>query len=226
MEVLSIFESSKAVLAIAAVLFGGCAAIPYLVGIFQGHRPPYSTYLGWFLLGATGFWFHYLTILPEDPKWSVYLPAVFVAIPLTYLLVLIYLRAGWHLDRRDKLCLTGIFISWVIWVASELYLPNTGWMMGVPLAAFVITDAFASWPILQDAYRGHESGRMMKWSWGMTFVATIFGCLAVDKPFSLEIVYPVYQLTMMGMMAICSLGSRYWLKPSSATGTVQNAPAE
>ena len=226
MEVLSIFESSKAAFAIIAVLLGGCAAIPYLVGIFRGHRPPYSTYAGWLLLGATGFYFHYQTISPEAPKWSVYLPGVFVAIPLTYLLVLMYLRAGWHLDRRDKICLAGIFFSWVIWILSEKSLPETGWMMAVPLAAFIITDAFASWPILQDAYRGHESGRMMQWSWGMTFLATIFGCLAVNEPISLEIVYPVYQLAMMGMIAICSLGSRYWLKPSSARGTAQNAPAE
>ena len=226
MEVLSIFENSKAVFAIIAVLLGGCAAIPYLIGIFRGHRPPYSTYIGWLLLGATGFWFHYLTISPDDPKWSVFLPAVFVAVPLTYLAVLIYLRAGWYLDTRDKICLAGIFLSWVIWVITQLTLPETGWLIVVPLTALVITDAFASWPILQDAYHGHESGHMMQWSWGMTFVATIFGCLAVEQPFSLEIAYPFYQLVMMGMMAFCSLGSAYWLKVKTLNNGVENSPAE
>lgn len=226
MEVLSIFINSVAVYAIIASLLGVSAAIPYLMGIFQGHRPPYSTYFGWFILGATGFWFHYITIPPEAAKWSVYLPAVFVVIPLTYLIVLYYLGAKWQLDKRDKICLTGIMISWVIYVLSKYYLSETGWLMVVPLAAYIVTDAFASWPILQDAYRGHESGRKMQWSWGMTFVATIFGCMAVGQMFSLEMVYPAYQLLNMGMMAICSLGSKYWLKIPTSISTVQNLPAE
>lgn len=184
------------------------------MAIVQGHRPPYSTYIGWLLLGATGFLFHYQTILPNDPKWSVFLPAAFVAVPLSYLLLLAYLRAGFQLDKRDKICLGGISMSWVIWIISHYTITDSSWMILVPLLALVVTDAFALWPILQDAFRGKESGLGEKWSWGMTFVSTIFGGLAVEKPLSLEMIYPTYLFVTMGLIAICSLFSARWLKKS------------
>ena len=202
------------------------AALPYHWAIIEGHRPPYSTYIGWLLLGATGFVFHYQAISPDDPKWSVFLPAVFVIVPLSYLLVLIYLKAGWQLDKRDKICLLGIAVSWLIWVVSQLTLPATGYLIAVPLIALVITDAFASWPILQDAFKGKESATKTKWSWALTFTSTSFGLLSVENPFSLEVVYPGYLFAMMGMIAVCSLFSVGWLKLFSTTALPPNSPAE
>ena len=223
MEVLSILETSKAAFAIVAFLLGLFAGVPYHVAILQGHRPPYTTYVGWLLLGATGFWFHYQTILPDDPKWSVFLPAAFVFVPLSYLLLLVFLRAGWKLEKRDKVCLGGIFMSWVIWVVTQATIENSGWMILVPLLALVITDAFALWPILQDASRGKESGGMEKISWGMTFASTIFGGLAVEKPLSLEMIYPTYLIITMGLIAACSFFSVLWLKKERGATT---SPAE
>ncbi|MES2966230.1 MAG: hypothetical protein V4668_00415 [Patescibacteria group bacterium] len=226
MEVLSIFEDYKLAFGIFALIFGVLAALPYHWAIFEGHRPPYSTYIGWFLLGATGFVFHYQTISPDDAKWSLLLPAVFVVVPLSYLLVLIFLKAGWLLDKRDKICLKGIVISWLIWVVSLLTLPETGYLIAVPLTALVITDAFASWPILQDAFKGKESATKTKWSWALTFLSTTCGLLSVENPFSLEVVYPGYLFAMMGMIAACSLFSSSWQKLFSASALPPSSPAE
>lgn len=222
MEALSIIEASKPAFAISGFLLGASAGIPYAVAITTGHRPPYSTYVGWLLLGATGFWFHYQTILPTDPKWSVFLPAAFVLVPFSYLFLLFCLQAGWNLDKRDKICLSGILFSWVIWVLAQIYLPESGWMIVVPLMALLVTDAFATWPILQDAYRGKESGPLQKLSWGMTFASTIFGGLAVEKPASLEMVYPGYLLVMMGLLAACSIFSSRWINKEA----FRSSPAE
>ena len=103
------------------VVVGAIAAVPYIYTIFKGHRPPYSTYLGWLLIGSTGFIFHYQAISAENEKWSAFLPALYIFIPLTYLLLLVFLRAKWELDRRDKACPTGIALCWVVWVISHFF---------------------------------------------------------------------------------------------------------
>ncbi len=226
MEVLSIFEDHKLAFGIFAILFGVLAALPYHWAIIRGHRPPYSTYIGWLLLGVTGFVFHYQAISPDDQKWSLFLPGAFVIVPLSYLLVLVFFKAGWYLDKRDKICLLGIFICWVVWLLLHRELPETGYLSALPLMAFVITDAVASWPILQDAFKGKESATMTKWSWALTFTSTACGLLSVENPFSLEVIYPSYLFAMMGMIAVCSLFSTSWLKLISTKAMPPSSPAE
>jgi hypothetical protein len=143
-----------------------------------------------------------------DPKWSVFLPAVFVVVPLSYLIVLFYLKSGWGLDRRDKACLAGVGICWLVWVVAELKFANSDWLIALPLFALVATDAFASWPLLQNAYRGQESQKAVRWSWGLTFAATVFGILSVGDLGSLEVVYPGYLCLMMGSIAYFSFSHR------------------
>lgn len=200
-EIGSVWEF-KLGFATLSVALGSLATIPYIVSILNGHRPPYSTYLGWLLIGVTGFIFHYQAISAEDDKWSAFLPALYILIPLTYLLLLAFLRAQWKLDTRDKASLIGIVVCWVVWVASHL----SGLSHPiVPLVALVTTDAFASWPLLQDASRGEESKPMNVASWTLTLGSVACGVVAVADPWSAEMVYPGYLLVMMGGIWLCSM---------------------
>ena len=177
------------------VVVGAIAAVPYIYTIFKGHRPPYSTYLGWLLIGSTGFIFHYQAISAENEKWSAFLPALYIFIPLTYLLLLVFLRAKWEHDRRDKACPTGIALCWVVWVTSHFSSISNPLM---PLVALVATDAFASWPLLQDASRGAESKPLNVVSWTLAFLSVASGLLAVADPRSSELIYPGYLFMIMG----------------------------
>ena len=185
-----------------SVALGLLAAIPYIISILKGHRPPYSTYVGWLLIGVTGFIFHYQAISAEDDKWSAFLPALYILIPLTYLLLLIFLGAQWKLDTRDKVSLTGIAVCWLVWMASHFSGVSNP---AVPLVALVATDAFASWPLLQDAGRGQESKPMNVASWTLTLGSVGCGVVAVADPLSAEMVYPGYLLVMMGGIWLCSM---------------------
>ena len=188
--------------ATASVALGSLAAIPYIFAILRGHRPPYSTCLGWLLIGMTGFIFHFQAISVEDDKWSAFLPALYILIPLTYLVLLIFLRARWKLDTRDKVSLFGIAVCWLVWVVTHF----SGFSSPViPLVALASTDAFASWPLLQDASRGEESKPMNVLSWTLTLGSVACGVIAVADPWSAEIVYPGYLLIMMGSIWLCSM---------------------
>lgn len=223
--VLFILESNKSAFAYAAFLLGALAAPFYHHALITGHRPPYSTYIGWLLLGVSGFWFHWQTILPDDPKWSAFGPLVFIVVPLSYLILLYCLGAKWELDGRDKRCLSGVAVCWAVWIIGELTISTESWFILLPMGFLIVTDVLASWPILQDAYRGEEGKWQMKCSWGLTALSAMCGALAVEKPFSKEMVYPSYLLIMMVIIASCSLFSFLW-KKSQSTGDAHQAPAE
>ena len=185
-----------------SVVVGALAALPYIYAIIKGHRPPYSTYLGWLFIGSTGFVFHYQTIGAGDYKWSAFLPALYILIPLTYLLLLVFLKAKWEMDARDKTCLGGVAVCWIVWVASHFAgLSNPA----VPILALVATDAFASWPLLQDASRGEESKPMNVVAWSLAFVSVAAGVFAVADFRSAEIIYPGYLFLLMGSIWVFSL---------------------
>ena len=84
-----ITEGFQATFGIMSLVIGVAASIPYIKAIIDGHRPPYATYLGWFLIGITAFAFHFGSIPSENAKWSALLPGIFILVPLTYLLLLL-----------------------------------------------------------------------------------------------------------------------------------------
>ena len=205
MNVLFILANYKLEFAVIAVLIGAIAAIPYIQTMWRGHRPPYTTYFGWLLIGVTGFIFHYQAIDAEDAKWSAFLPALYIVIPAVYIGLLVYLKAGWELNRRDKICLSGIVLCWMVWVVAHLSGVSA---IAVPLLALVATDIFSTWPILEDALRGKESGHKNRISWSLTAISTIAGVFAVAEPWSSEMIYPGYLMIMMSAICYFSLVRR------------------
>lgn len=193
---------SKEVLAVTSVIVGTLANIPYVIVILKGHRPPYTTYLGWSLIGVMGFIFHFQAIDASNDKWSALFPGLFAIIPLAYLCLLVSLGAQWQLDTRDKICLTLVLASGTVWAASHL----TGFgTVTLPLLALVSTDTFSSWPILQNAWRGAESMTLNRVSWFLTMVSSAFGASSVAAPFTAEMIYPGYLSVMMAAIFFCSL---------------------
>lgn len=192
----------KEVFAIASLAAGTFANIPYFIVIIKGHRPPYTTYMGWSLIGVMGFFFHFQAIDAANDKWSALFPALFAVVPLAYLFLLVVLGAEWRMDRRDKICLSLILVSGVVWIVSHL--AGLGTII-LPLVALVTTDAFSSWPILQNAWRGEESMPLNRLSWFLTMASSAFGAASVAAPSTAEMIYPSYLFVMMGAIFVCSL---------------------
>ena len=191
----------KAIAAIASVVTGLIANIPYVIVILRGHRPPYTTYLGWTLIGVLGLLFHVQAIDAMNSKWSALFPALFAIVPLAYLCLLASLGARWYLDGRDKICLGLILASASVWVVSHVAGFGT---ITFPLIALVATDVFSSWPILQNAWLGEESRPLNRLSWFLTTVSAAFGAGSVAAPASAEMIYPGYLFLMMGVIFLCS----------------------
>lgn len=198
--------SHKKEFAITAACIGLISSVPYIWAIWNSHRPPYTTYLGWLLIGSTGFVFHYLAIPTGHSKWSALLPAVNILIPLVYVSLLICLKARWKLEKRDKWCLSAVGVSWCVWVVTDLTNITHGSSgMLVPLTALIATDVFASIPIYQNARKGLESKFWNKVSWSLGLLSTLCGLASVGDYTSLEVMYPTYLVVMLTAIALSSV---------------------
>ena len=187
-------------------MFAVCGAAPYLFAIVRGHRPPYATYIGWLLIGATAFFLHWNAIPEGHDRWSALLPAAYIVIPASYLLILLLYRAPITFSRRDTISIVGVVVTWVIWVAAQ----NAGERaLAVSLMALIMTDFFASWPILDDARRGYESKNANRASWALSAISAFLGVLAVSEAASLEITYPLYLLSLMATIFAFSLAKQH-----------------
>ena len=197
-----ITEGVQATFGVLSLVLGVTASVPYMKAIVAGHRPPYATYLGWFFIGITALTFHLGAIPPNNAKWSALLPGIFVLVPLAYILLLLWYRAPMNLSKRDTISLLGVAICWAIWVTSH---GRNGETSLASLAALLATDLFASWPILDDARKGMESGRATRVAWFIASISAGMGLLAVSSLLSLEAVYPSYLFILMSSIFLLSV---------------------
>lgn len=203
MEVLSIL---KPWLANTSVVFAIAGSIIYMIALYVGHRPAWSSFVAWFFIGTTGFWFHLETIATDETSLSAYLPATFAFIPLMYIIFLYLLKAEWKLETRDIWCLAAAAVCWMVWVVTHAIFGKAETSVAViPMMVLVMTDTFSSWPILKSAVAGHENNKLNQWSWGLTAISTICGLGAVGNFASGEIIYPLYLFGMMSTIAFFSL---------------------
>lgn len=185
-----------------AVIFGSIAAIIYVKEIWEGHQPPYTTILVWLILGLSLLYFHGKT----EATWSLALLVVYAVVPAIYLVELTLLKVRWSMKKRDMICLTLALLFWIIWLLTENLEDSSNSAVWIPLVALVCTDAFGSWPILQNSWQGKEfEGRI---SWLCTLVAVSAELGTVNNFASPEIVLPVYFFVMMGGTALCALFRR------------------
>ena len=185
-----------------AVIFGTIAAVLYVITIWQGHQPPYTTLIVWFVLGLSLLYFQGKT----EATWSIALLVIYAFIPIIYLVELIYLRVKWTMQRRDILCLVLAGLSWGMWFLTKDLTDSVNLDILIPLIALVCTDAFGSWPILQDAWNGKEfEGRL---AWLCTLIAVSFELGTVNNYQSAEVILPSYFIVMMGGTALCAMFCR------------------
>lgn len=185
--------------AFIAVIFGSFAAIIYVIAIWRGHRPPYTTMIVWQVLGLSLWYFHKQT----DATWSLALIELYAIVPVIYLIELVVLRAKWSMQTRDFTCLGFAALSWCLWLLTKDIDSSLNMAVLFPLVALVCTDAFGSWPIFQDAWQGREyNGR---YAWLCTLIAVSCELGTVNDYWSYEIILPLYFLGMMGGTALFAL---------------------
>ena len=180
---------------IFAAVLAVFSAIPYTYAIIQGHRTSYATWIVWFVVGTTAFFFHFETGATD----SIWLPLLYALVPAWYLILLRYLSPKWEMDRLEKFCIAAAALCWLIWVASQKFGPQN-LKATIPLVAIVAVDAFGSVPIIIRAWKGQENENSV--SWCITGIATSVELLAVDDWHSGEAIYPTYLAVAMGLIAI------------------------
>lgn len=180
---------------IYAAVLAALSAVPYTVSIINGYRTSYATWIVWFAVGATAFFFHLETGAID----SIWLPLLYAIVPAWYLLLLRFLNPVWEMDRLEKLCLLAAALCWLVWIVSQKF-GSQSLKETVPLLAIVAVDAFGSIPIAIRAWNGHENENSV--SWCITGVATSIELLAVENWHSAEAIYPAYLAIVMGAIAI------------------------
>ena len=195
----------KEIAGIASFSIGLTAAVPYVISIIRGHRPPYTTYVSWLLIGVTALVFHYQTIDPLDEKWSTFVILAFAMIPAIYITLLVALGSKWVLDSRDRLVLMAVLFCWIGWVAVSLFLDN---QRALPVVLLILTEGFATWPILQNALRGEESALPNQISWNMTALSAWLSLASIANYNSAELLYPLYITAAMSTLAWASIFCR------------------
>lgn len=181
------------------------AAVPfYFVSIWKDkHRPPYIAYLGWFVIASTAVWFQYNVVMEAGYGYgSLYLLIAFAIIPGLCLAFLYFLGSTGSLDKRDKLLLLLIGMSWIVWLLTG----NNNKYEWLAMLALILTDTLSTIPMIMSANAGNESKTLTRISWSLTFLSTVLGLMTVKgNMISLVGIYPCYIFIMMGIVASLAL---------------------
>ena len=226
--------SYKLLFAITAVALAIAAMVPYILSIKAGEtKPPYSTYLGWTLIGVTMTLFQIQAVQAGESLWSVIPIAAFAVISLTILVTMIKARVKWTWESRDRISFLGIGVCWAIWVSTHYFGDVTGlttWLDEgqallfialLPSVALALTDGFSSWPTFVQCLRGQQSGKAERWSWTLTALSSLFGLASVAEFQTTEIFIPLYVTCYMCAIAAASL-----LSTPEAENAAHPTPAE
>ena len=117
MEVLSIL---KWMAPGASVILASAATVPYIFSILRKKtKPPYSTYIGWTLVGFTMVFFQYQTIISGENRASLLGVAAFAAIPFFVLTLMICVKVPWTMERRDYVSFLGLGICWMLYMNAR-----------------------------------------------------------------------------------------------------------
>lgn len=188
--------------AIGSVVFGIAAGVPYLYSIYIGKtKPPYSTYIGWSLIGITMV-FLQLQSDHSSERLSLFMVSTFAILPLLSLVFMVRAHVPWILNG-GKISLLGIATCWLIWVV--LFIQQSESLLLASLIALAATDAFSTWPILLDALRGRQHSPLERTAWLMSALSALCGLATVSNFNSLELFIPAYLSVYMCSVAIASL---------------------
>lgn len=212
----------KWVFAWASVILVCLATIPYLVSIKNGKtKPPYSTYIGWTLVGFTMVFFQYQTIASEASNASMVGVVAFAITPFCVLMLMIFVRVPWTMERRDIVSFLGLGICWTFYVVLRLN-GYPGLSLG-PMVALAVTDGFSSWPTFQDCRSGKQSSTLERCAWGMTGLAALCELAAVGNYGTSEMFIPAYLAVYMCAIASASFFSS---PTEDAIADIHATPAE
>lgn len=201
MEVLSKLQLAAA---IVSVLLAGAGTIPYIVSILMGKtKPPYSTYIGWTLVGFTMLVFQYYSIDEGGSMVSMMGVAAFALIPLCVLVTMIKAQVPWTWETRDKFVYLGLGVCWTLYVV--LRLTGSSELAIAPMIILALTDGFTCWPIFQDSLRGLQSSRLERAAWIATALSAIAELLSVGNWWTAEMFIPGYLAVYMCSIALASI---------------------
>lgn len=173
----------KDILGISAGIISLFAYLPYITSIIKREtKPSRSSWWIWSFVGLLIIFTYYSV----GARSTIWVPSVFFLGPLTVAILSIKFGEGTGLNKIDKICLLGSFVSIIIWIIFK----------SATLALFIniFIDFLGFLPTFQKTFINplHEN----KISWILFFFGSILNILAL-KSLSLEIVsYPIYMFVM------------------------------
>lgn len=164
------------------------AFLPYIGAILQGKTKPNRA--SWWIWATIGMILA-ISYHASGAHTTIWVPISYVIGPtITALLSIKYGEGGWN--TLDRACLTGAFISLVIW-----------WLSKSPVLALFINlfiDLLGALPTLVKSYSDPESEDRTAW---LLFVTgNTVNLFALKKWTIILAAYPVYMVAVSGLIAI------------------------
>ena len=169
-----LFEYSGYISGILVLL----AAVPYVIGIFQGHSKPER--MAWFIWSALGG-ISFFSQMAKGAGASLWLTGFQTLHDLIIFLLAIKYGMGGML-RRDKIALALAVASLVLWyVTGEA---------AVALFTVIFADAIGGVLTIIKTYE-HPTTEPLS-AWVLTFIAGLFAIVSVGKFDWILLAYPIY----------------------------------
>lgn len=178
-----ISQHLKEIFGILAGIVSFLAYIPYIISIIKKEtQPSRSSWWIWSLIGLI-ILFSYYSVGARSTIW---VPVVFFLCPLGVAILSLWFGEGQKLNKLDKTCIFGAFISLIPWIIFQ--------SAKATLFINIFIDFLGFLPTFQKTFLNplYEN----KTSWILFFFGSILNLLAIEG-FSLTIMsYPVYMFIM------------------------------
>lgn len=150
------------------------AFIPYNIHLARGGESVWVSWLVWCLLDTSTL---VGMVAKEAANWQIIAAVIGGWITFSFVFVVSPKWGGWEkVEKRDKLCLVGATLGFVLWLAAD-----ASW----GIMAFMVTLLIGSWPIVQETWKHPGQESFLAWCLFLASCVFTVAGIAAEKTWTL-----------------------------------------
>jgi len=174
---------NKEFIGIIAGIISFIGYFPYIYSVLHHKtKPSRSSWWIWSLVGLTILLSYYWV----GARNTIWIPLVFFICPLIVAILSIWFGEGKQLNKLDKTCILGAFISLIPWIIFQ--------SAQITLLINIFIDFLGFLPTIKKTFLNplYES----KISWILFFLGSVLNIMAIEEFSFIISSYPIYMFTM------------------------------
>lgn len=173
----------KEFIGLAAGIISFIAYFPYVYSVFKNQTKPSRS--SWWIWSFVGFLI-LLSYYQVGARNTIWIPFVFFICPLVIAILSIWFGEGEKLNKLDKICIFGVFISLIPWIIFKS--PQ------ITLSLNIFIDFIGFIPTFRKTYE--HPGSENSFTWILFFIGSILNIIAIESYAFYIMSYPLYMLAM------------------------------